>query len=71
MTLFTAYDQPTAQLLYGAFNSAWFQLELTGDPSWDRVSIADRLIRGLVDAEAKGERDPEQLKRAALAMLAA
>ena len=61
------YDPETVAILGRVFSAAWHEIKEAGAVPSDQESARADLARRILAAAADGERDPERLKRLALA----
>jgi hypothetical protein len=60
------YDPDTLQTLYEAFDAVWVYAIACGAPLAARIALRKKMTQDLLAAVAAGERDPRQLRQAAL-----
>ena len=62
-----AYDPEAMAVLGRVFSAAWHEIQEAGAVPPDQEAARAELARRILAAAADGERDPERLKRLALA----
>lgn len=62
---FSDYDHQTRDLLFAAYDAALLETGNAHSPT-PRSTVIEKLTRGLLNAAAAGERDPDKLRLAAL-----
>jgi hypothetical protein len=63
----TTYDPETMAILGRVFSAAWHDIQEAGAVPSDQETARAELARRVLAAAAAGERDPERLRRLALA----